>query len=200
MNKKKWAYVSTFGALWGVIEITLGSFLHVLRIPFTGTFLASVTASLLVAQRQFISFRGISIYTGIVAMLIKSLSPDGIILGPMVGILSEAMLVELILTIKPQSIITAILSGIICSIWATLQGIVHQWIIYGTSILKLYLKLLYKATNTLGLPVSYGIYALIIFFTLIAAIAATISLIGYYIALQSRKELIKKGILTSNSL
>lgn len=193
MNKK-WAYVATFGSLWGIIEITLGSFLHVLRIPFTGIILSSITASLLVAQRQFISFKGISIYTGFIAMMIKCISPDGIILGPMIGILAEATLVELVLTLHPRSIITAILSGITSSLWATLQGLIHQWIVYGTPILKLYINLLYKATNILNIPIDYGIYAILIFLGMIVTISSFISLTGYYIAIESKKQLITHQI------
>ena len=47
-KERFWAYVTAFGALWGSMEITLGSFLHVLRFPFAGILLASISAALLV--------------------------------------------------------------------------------------------------------------------------------------------------------
>lgn len=72
------------------MEITLGSFLHTLRLPFSGTSLAAVSAALLVAQRQMLPRRGLSLTTGIVAAVCKSVSPGGVIFGPMVGITVEA--------------------------------------------------------------------------------------------------------------
>jgi len=196
--KKRWGYVSSFGALWGAIEITLGSFLHSLRLPFTGTFLASMSAGLLVAQRQFTSFRGISIYTGIVAALIKSLSPDGIVIGPMVGILSEAIIVELILLIYPRSVITAVLAGVFCATWATLQGLLHQWLIYGSSIIELYLELIKESQKVLSISNITGIYLIVLFFSIIFLVSSSVTLFGFFIAKECKKVLIEQGLLKNN--
>ena len=48
---KFWMYVSAFGTLWGGIELTLGTFLHVLHVPKTGLIMGVVTLVLILAQR-----------------------------------------------------------------------------------------------------------------------------------------------------
>jgi len=35
-------YIAVFGTIWGVVEMTLGSYLHVLNVPQAGTVLAAV--------------------------------------------------------------------------------------------------------------------------------------------------------------
>jgi hypothetical protein len=111
-----WAYVTAFGAAWGAFEITVGAFLHALRIPFDGTFLASVSAAFLVAQRQVLPARGASLATGAVAALCKSISPGGMILGPMVAILVESALVEFALLAAPRARTTTMLAGALAAL------------------------------------------------------------------------------------
>ncbi|MBT3631717.1 MAG: hypothetical protein HN525_10405, partial [Candidatus Marinimicrobia bacterium] len=43
-----WLKAAMLGSLWASIEIILGSFLHNLHIPFSGTFLASVGLILMI--------------------------------------------------------------------------------------------------------------------------------------------------------
>ena len=41
-----WSYATSFGAAWGIWELTVGSFLHALSIPFGGALLASAAAGI----------------------------------------------------------------------------------------------------------------------------------------------------------
>lgn len=180
-SKKFWAYVAAFGALWGAIEITIGSFLHTLRIPFTGTFMASISAALLISQRQFISKRGISIATGAVAAICKSLSPYGIILGPMIGIFVESILIEIALIIAPKNLISAVFAGMLSALWATAQGLINQWIFYGTKLFELYIILIQKAKQMLRISTFSSWLILIIFISIICLSGATFAILGYFI-------------------
>ena len=145
-----WAYAAAFGALWGALEVTVGSFLHALRIPFTGVVLAAIGAGLLVAEHQVLPRRGICLATGLVAALCKSLSPAGIIWGPMVGIVSEATLVELALFLEPRTAASAALAGGLAATWAISQGLLTQYVLYGANIIALYVSVIQKTTNWFG--------------------------------------------------
>lgn len=173
-----WPTVAAFGALWGVVEITLGSFLHTLRLPFTGVVLASTGAGLLVAQRMIMPRRGAALATGIVAALCKSLSPGGIILGPMIGISVEAMLVELALLVAPRSVGSAIAAGMLAAMWALFQKLFVQVVFYGATVLELYLALLRRAGDWLGIPPGAGWTALWVLLGVVALIGATGGLLG----------------------
>ena len=97
MNDEKtfWAYPGSFGALWGALEATLGSFLHAMKLPFAGVLLASMGAALLVALRTLAPQRGLLVATGAVCAAVKLSSPGTVLVGPAVGILTESDLAEL---------------------------------------------------------------------------------------------------------
>lgn len=185
-----WARAAAFGALWGSLEITLGSFLHSLRFPLAaGVLLASTGALLLVAARQIAPQRGGSLAIGAVAALCKSVSPGGVILAPMLGIATEALLVELALLAAPRSRLAAALGGTLAALWAVSQTLVTKVFIYGVDILSLYLALLRRARDWLGLPEGAGWWALAVVLLLVAVTGATGGLLGRGIGREAARQL-----------
>jgi hypothetical protein len=165
-----WSTAAAFGALWGTVEVTLGSFLHTLRLPFSGALLAAFGASLLVAQRQVAPARGLTVATACIAALCKSLSPGGVILGPMVGITVEGLLVELALLAAPRFAGSALLAGALAVVWAVFQKVLVQFILYGATAVDLYEAALKKSGDWLG-HANAGWW-------LVAALLALLGLIG----------------------
>jgi hypothetical protein len=145
-----WSTAAAFGALWGAVEITLGSFLHTLHLPFSGAVLASIGAALLVAERQITPTRGLTVATALIAALCKSLSPGGAIFGPMLGIAVEGLLVELALVIAPRFVGSAVLAGVLAATWSAFQKVLIQFLFYGATALTLYRAALRKAGEWLG--------------------------------------------------
>ncbi len=141
-----WAQAAAFGALWGGVEITIGAFIHTVRIPFSGALLAAFGVAILVAQRQVVPMRGLSLATGAVAALCKSMSPGGVILGPMVGILSEALAVELALMVAPRASVSALLAGLLAASTTVLHQLLSLWAYYGGRVLDL----LFEALDKVG--------------------------------------------------
>jgi hypothetical protein len=182
-----WAHVAAFGALWGGIEITVGSFLHTLRLPFGGTLLACLGSMLLVAARQIEPRRGASLATGVVAALCKSISPGGVILGPMMGITTEALLVEIALLIAPRAHASAAAAGALAALWSTFQKVISQVIFYGAGILTLYLTVLRRARDWLGLPEDAGFWALGALLAVILAMGTAAGLLGRRIGVDSQR-------------
>ncbi len=188
-----WPYVAAFGALWGAAEITLGSFLHTLRMPFTGVLLASAGAALLIAQRQALPRRGAALATGLVAALCKSMSPGGAILGPMLGILAEAALVELALLPAQRSVVTSLLAGALAALWAVCQKFLMQYLFYGGSVVDLYLSLLRQATQVLGVPSDAGWTALGGLLAVIASVGGTAGVLGWRVGREGMRRLARSA-------
>ena len=86
---QQWIKAAVIGSIWAAIEIIGGSFLHNLKIPFSGTFLSMIAVFMLVAFSMHWKERGIIIRAGIIAALMKSISPSAVILGPMFAIFME---------------------------------------------------------------------------------------------------------------
>ncbi|MCU0619979.1 MAG: hypothetical protein MUC69_00585 [Gemmatimonadales bacterium] len=178
-QRRFWAYAATFGAAWGTLEITVGSFLHSLRLPFSGVLLAAVGAAILVAQRQVLPARGLTIATGLVAAACKSLSPGGVILGPMVGISTEALVVELALLLWPRAPVAAVVGGALAALWALSQTLLTQVLFYGGDMLALYVAALERVALWLGLARGVGVRALAAILLAFVAVGAAGGALGW---------------------
>jgi len=134
----KWLKAAVIGGLWASIEIVIGSFLHNLRIPFAGTILAAQGIIILLAFMTLWPEKGIIIRAGIITALMKSISPSAVILGPMIGIMTEAILLELFLFIFGRNLFGFIIAASISLSSALLHKIATFIILYGLDIVKIY--------------------------------------------------------------
>src|SRR5512143_1595609 len=89
--------MAVFGALWGLVEISLGSVLHAINLPLSGMLLSIIGVMVAVIGRLFVSRRGSTLFIGVIAMVLKLFSIGNILIGPMVAIFVEALIAELIL-------------------------------------------------------------------------------------------------------
>lgn len=173
-----WAHAATFGALWGAIEATLGAFLHAVKVPFGGVALAGVGAALLVALRVVFPRRGVLVAAGAVCACVKMVAPSTLVLGPMVGILVESVLVELVCLPLGARLGTAWLAGALATSWALTQKVLVQILLFGAPMIGLYRELLSRAENWLGWPKAGGLGVAAAFVALVAFIGATLATIG----------------------
>lgn len=174
-----WGYAAAFGAMWGALEATVGSFVHALRIPFGGTLMASSGVALLVALRTVYPRRGVLLAAGAVCAGVKMLSPATTILGPMTGILVESSLVELSCLVFGANPLTAAVGGALATLWAISQKVLVQIVLYGAPVLALYGELLGRAEAWLSLPRSGGWLVVLPFAALIAALGVMTGLAGH---------------------
>jgi hypothetical protein len=174
-----WGHAAAFGAMWGAIEATVGSFLHALKIPFGGTVLAATGAAFLIALRTVYPRRGVLVAAGVVCAGVKMMSPATAILGPMVGILVESILVELACLLRGTNPISVVVGGALATLWALSQKVLVQIVLYGGSMLALYREFLERAERWLGMAPSGGWAVVVPFAALVAAIGAAVALGGY---------------------
>lgn len=145
-----WAHAAVFGALWGAVEITLGGFLHTIKLPLCGLIMACGQAAFLVAVRQMVPVTGLAAGISLVAAGLKLLAPAGSILSPSAGILIEGLWVELALSLVPGRLVSAALAGILGVAWSLAQFIAVQLLFYGGSILAIYHHAHRALTRTFG--------------------------------------------------
>lgn len=96
---RDWVYIGIFGALWGGVEVSLGSLLHMLFPPLTGTFftgliLGSIGCIIALTGAGFVPARGTVLQIGLITALIKLIGPGGVKIGPIVAIIAESLLME----------------------------------------------------------------------------------------------------------
>jgi nucleoside-triphosphatase THEP1 len=146
-----WLRAALLGSTWASVEIVLGSFLHNLRLPFAGTLLASIGIVILVAGQRIWPERGLLWRAGIICALMKSISPSAVIIGPMIGIISEAVVVELVVRVVGMNVVGFVFAGAAAALLPPAQMIVSMVITYGPDIARLYVRVVDFAAKTLAM-------------------------------------------------
>ncbi len=145
-----WLKAAMLGSLWASIEIILGSFLHNLHIPFSGTFLASVGLILMINGYKLWPVKGLFWRTALVTATMKSISPSAIIFGPMIGIFMEGVILELFVRLFRGKWPGFVLGGAIAVSWSLFQKIFVLLMTYGPDFIKLYEQLYFMASRSFG--------------------------------------------------
>jgi hypothetical protein len=148
-NTRELVTIAVFGVLWGVVEISLGTVLKSLKVPMSGAVLAAIGLSIAMIGRLFVPRKGSTFFIGTIACILKLFSLGGVIIGPMVGIISEAIIAELVLTLggKPRQAIFIIAGGL-GVLWTFMQPFVTNPLLFGRS---LWLNMLDQGSRLLGL-------------------------------------------------
>jgi nucleoside-triphosphatase THEP1 len=143
------------GSVWAASEITLGSFLHNLRFPFSGHALTAIAVLLLSGAHRRWGGRGIVARAGLVAAMMKSASPSAVLLGPMVAIGMEGLSFELGLLIGRGGLIGCLIGGALAMSWTFLQLLLSLLLIYGSNLAEAYRKIVALAAEKMG-PLPLG--------------------------------------------
>jgi nucleoside-triphosphatase THEP1 len=135
---------------------------------------------LLVAFSMQWQERGMIIRAGLIAAVMKSISPSAVILGPMVGIIMEAVILETIILLVGRNLIGYALGGILAVVWALVQKILSLLIIYGFDLVRIAEAFYLFLVKTTGLENLLPIYLvfLVLGLYVIAGISAALS--AYY--------------------
>lgn len=171
------AVLAVFGALWGVVEISLGSVLKTLNIPLSGVVLAGIGLTVALVGRAFVPRRGSTLFIGVIAMLLKLFSLGGVIIGPMVGIFTEALVAELVLSLlgKPSRA-SFTLAGALGVLWVLTQPFITGPLLFGRTLFTVWLDLLDQGQRLLGLEPDAALWTLL---TLAAIYLLFGSIIGW---------------------
>ena len=132
-----WLKASVVGSIWASVEIILGSFLHNLKIPLSGMILSFIGVWILISFLQVWKENGLIWRAGIICALMKSISPSAFIFGPMIGIFTEAVLIELFIFIFGKNILGYLIGGAFAVLSTILQKLANLLILYGFNFIKI---------------------------------------------------------------
>jgi len=138
------------GGIWASVEIITGSFLHNLRIPMAGSFLAAFGVALLVGFSAFWKQKDFIWRAGLICALMKSVSSSSVILGPMIGILSEAFLLWGAVTLLGMNPLGYLAGGALSLAGVLCHKILFLLLSYGSNLIGLYESLYDYASKQLG--------------------------------------------------
>jgi hypothetical protein len=159
LTTRELAILAVFGTLWGLDEISLGSVLKILNIPLSGVVLAAIGLTIALIGRTFVPRRGSTLFIGVIAMLLKLFSLGGVIIGPMVGIITEAFVAEIVLSLSSRPLrATFIIAGASGTVWVLLQPFITGPLLFGRTLFTVWLDLLDRGKQLLGLSPSTALW------------------------------------------
>lgn len=154
--------LAVFGALWGAVEISLGSVLNVLKVPLSGAMLTAIGLVVAMTARIFVPIRGSTLFIGIIAMILKLFSIGSIVIGPMIGILAAALIAEVCLSLfrKPMRLAFMIAGGL-GVLWTLIQPFFTGLLLFGRDIVDIWMGLLREGSQLLGVQPEAAIWILL---------------------------------------
>jgi len=180
-----WLKAAVAGGLWASFEIIVGSLLHNLHLPFSGTLLATFSIILMISFLQIWNETGLIWRAGLICGLMKSLSPSAILLGPMTGIMMEALFMDLVLFLAGRHVIGYILAGITALLSTILHKLVNLFILYGTDLVHIYANLFRFIQKQLGLEEASPKDLILWIITVYVLVGALAALTGTFIGKQA---------------
>lgn len=170
-------YIAVFGAIWGALEMTLGSYLHVIIpppvTPLIGAGMIMTVVGMMVALigRLFVPEVGSVLMVGVVTAILKASGVGGVKLSPMIAIVIECLLAEVGLLLSRKSSRWGFsLAGSLAVLWTFFHKFFASYVLLGKGIYEVYLGMLRKGAQVLGIDVRYGL-VIIAAFPLIRMVA-----------------------------
>ncbi len=145
-------YIAVFGALWGALEISLGTYLHAMHIPLTGLIMSAMGMTVALAGRRIIGRNGSLLAIAAVTAALKAVSFGGVILPPLAAILIQGTLGEVATLGSPRTPRWRMaLAGAVAVTWSVFHPIVGQGILAGRGIYSQYLVVIERALAVMGM-------------------------------------------------
>ncbi len=172
---EKWIKASIIGTIWAASEIVLGSFLHNLKVPFSGNILTAIGIIILISLSYTWTEKGLFWRAGLLCALMKTMSPSAVIFGPMIAIFTEAALLEISVRLLGRTIAGYVIGSMLAMSWNLVQKILNYILFYGSNIVEVYSSLLKLAQKQLNIQteiVWLPIVILLIVYALFGLLAA----------------------------
>jgi len=171
-------HLARFAGILSLSEIFWGSFVHALRIPLGGHFLSLLQISLLceldLRTRLSEGTRFFPLLTSSIAATLKSLSPAGKKLTPMLAIGMQGFLYNLGTFSLGRNLLGSLLGTIGASLWGIGQPLFLAYFFLGTSMFEGLAKLVLEIEKFFPMAGTYALTAVLVF----AGIKVCIALIA----------------------
>ncbi len=180
LSLKELTIVAALGSLWGSSEISLGSFVHVWNVPFSGTILGGIGIAIALVARLVVPRRGSTLMIAIIASLLKALSIGGVVLAPMIAIVMEGLIAELVLSVggRPRRA-TFCLAGALAIGYNVVHPLLVQGLLFGAGIFTTYERLIQQGASLFRLSTSSVVAVLVGIVVLHLVVGAVVGLIAW---------------------
>ncbi len=151
IDARPWTAAALVGALWGAMELSVGTALHLSRLPLRGMVMATIGLVCLVTLRRLRGGPGACLLAGAIAAFLKVFTLGGLYPGPLIGILLEAVVIELVFSVLGPRRISAVVGGAIVLGLTPVQMTLMVWLVAGRDTIEATAQAAREALVWLGL-------------------------------------------------
>jgi hypothetical protein len=149
--------------------------------------LSFIGVFILIAFLQVWKENGLIWRAGIICALMKSVSPSALILGPMIGIFTEAIIIELFIFVLGKNLIGYLTGGAFAVLSTILHKLISLLILYGFNFIKILSDLYKYAVKQIDLEQLSPVSLLIVITAIYIFIGMAGSAAGYLTGLKYLK-------------
>lgn len=179
MNTNNTTATGKYAASLTLVEIGLGSLLHSLKIPLVGHFLSLNQIAILSRSSFHLKSKKSALEISAIASLLKSLSPAGKKLTPMLAIAAQGVFFYFGLMIGGLNPFGLITGAVLSSLWAFVQPVLFIYLLFGKTSLEVaayFLKEIEKIIPNAEQFLLIAVLALLIIKCLLAAIVSIVAI------------------------
>ena len=181
-DARPWTHAALFGALWGCLELSLGTALQLGRVPMKGLLMGSLGLICLVTLRRLQPRVGVCLIAGAVAVFLKVFTLGGLYPGPVIGIAGESIIVELVFTLTFSRGVGAVIGGALALAVNPLQMVVMTWLVAGPEAVRAAIQGVRAASSRIGLAGLDGPTLLTILVSVSAFVGAAVGAGSWWLA------------------
>lgn len=170
---------AVLGSIWASIEIIVGNFLHGFRLPFTGEILTFFAIYFLTAASVRWKVKGLIWRAGLICAMMKFFTPGVKVFGPIIGIVSESFMFEIVLRVFGMNAIGFILGGGLTLCLPLIQKLVNLLILYGWNLAVVFDKSIEFIFRFINIENTDSLIVLLILFGINFVIGGTAAILGY---------------------
>jgi hypothetical protein len=181
-DARPWTHAALYGALWGCLELSLGTALQLGRVPMKGLLMGSLGLICLVTLRRLQPRPGVCLIAGAVAIFLKVFAMGGLYPGPVIGIAGEAVIVEIAFTATLSRGLGAVVGGALALAINPLQMVLMTWFVAGPEAVRAAVAAVQAAAGRAGVPAVGGATILAVLAAGSAAVGGVVGAVSWLLA------------------
>jgi len=171
--------IGAFAGIGGLVEVGLGSTLHVYHVPFAGHLLAYLQNVLLITFGKALAGRGLVRISFITSML-KAFSPAGNVVRPMLYIFAQGAAFAAPVGLLGWNVLAVMLGSVLMAWFMLVMSLTVEYATFGQSIFSAFAGAALTVGRWLGMQDVSLWQAIGAVFVLKAVLAVSVALVAYY--------------------
>lgn len=187
--------IALYSAINAGIEVGIGSTLHALRVPLKGHFLAHTQNFLLIQYAKELKGRNL-FWIVFITSALKSFSPAGAKLMPMIYILVQGSLFVFPVALLGVNFLTMLIGSILLGLSTLVLGLLVDYITFGQTVIEAYIKAIEKFLHFIHLN-SLSVWTIVLGLITLKVLISLIVATSYFLDFSQKLSILKNRISLS---